>query len=106
MPTTAAADTTGSTSNKSFNFDIAAPVINIDLTNIVSAGGTAPTPTKICYGDNNTSISGNNNTISKIASSVNCIAGKSKTPIIPKASLAPAPITESLFELDEDYDNI
>lgn len=95
-----------STANEAFNFDIAAPVINIDLTNIVSAGtASTPTPTKICYGDN-TSIVGNINSISKLASSDNCIAGKSKIPIIPKATSAPAPITESLFELDEDYDNI
>ncbi|XP_034476756.1 dr1-associated corepressor homolog [Drosophila innubila] len=97
----------GSTANEAFNFDIAAPVINIDLTNIVSAGtASTPTPTKICYGDN-TSIVGNNNSISKLASSVNCIDGNNKIPIIPKATSAPpAPITESLFELDEDYDNI
>ncbi|XP_034107576.1 dr1-associated corepressor homolog [Drosophila nasuta] len=119
MPTTTttadAADSGSAAADTTFNFDIAAPVINIDLTNIVAAGTTISQPTaKICYGllsEDNTSVSvsvgGNNNSISKIASSVNCIGGKSKTtPIIPKASSAPAPITESLFELDEDYDNI
>ncbi|KAH8300228.1 hypothetical protein KR044_012011 [Drosophila immigrans] len=121
MPTTtttaaaiADADAGNAAADTTFNFDIAAPVINIDLTNIVSGGTTIAQPTaKICYGllsEDNTSVSvsvgGNNNSISKIASPVNCIGGKSKTPIIPKATSAPAPITESLFELDEDYDNI
>ncbi|KAH8421087.1 hypothetical protein KR222_010851 [Zaprionus bogoriensis] len=109
MPITTTTDSdsgSGGTSGGSgaFNFDIAAPVINIDLTNIVSAG-TAATPLAAlpiaipCE-------SGNNNSISKITSPVDYIAGKSKTPIIPKAIVAPAPIAETLFELDEDYDNI
>ncbi|XP_017149081.1 dr1-associated corepressor [Drosophila miranda] len=58
--------------NSAFNFDIAAPVINIDLTNIVAAG----------------------------------TAGKSSAPIIPKATVASTTPTETIFELDEDYDNI
>ncbi|KAH8384640.1 hypothetical protein KR093_003770 [Drosophila rubida] len=123
MPTTTttaaaadAADTGNAAADTAFNFDIAAPVINIDLSNIVSAGTTTTQPTaNICYGllaEDNTSVSvsvgvgvgvgGNNNSISKI----NCIGGKRLTPIIPKPTSAPAPITESLFELDEDYDNI
>lgn len=105
----------GTSGSTAFNFDIAAPVINIDLTNIVSAATASsstpttplslpiPIPAKSCYGSTG---SGNNNSISKLSSSVNYIAGKSKTPIIPKATVAPAPITETLFELDEDYDNI
>ncbi|KAM8714125.1 hypothetical protein ACLKA7_014300 [Drosophila subpalustris] len=108
MPSSTTDADAGSTANEAFNFDIAAPVINIDLTNIVSAGtASSTTPTKICYGDNTSMGGGGNNSISKLAlSTVNCIAGKSTIPIIPKATTAPAPITESLFELDEDYDNI
>ncbi|EDW91207.1 dr1-associated corepressor [Drosophila yakuba] len=81
-----------------FNFDIAAPVINIDLTNIVAAGaaGSRVPPTSIGFpaatpGDNN---------------NVNQMAGKSSAPIIPKATAASATPTETVFELDEDYDNI
>lgn len=100
----------GTSGSAAFNFDIAAPVINIDLSNIVSAPTASPTPLSLpipippkgCCGS---AGGGNNNSISKL-SSVNYIAGKSKTPIIPKATVAPAPITETLFELDEDYDNI
>ncbi|EDV98500.1 dr1-associated corepressor [Drosophila grimshawi] len=100
----------GSTSSSTaLNLNIASPVINIDLTNIV-ASGTVPTPTKISYGifsmDKTKCFSGNNNSIAKIDTSVDYSAGKNKAPIIPKANLTSAPITESLFELDEDYDNI
>lgn len=101
-------DDKGSTSTAMLNLNIAPPVINIDLTNIVT--GSIPTPTKISYGitsADKTNMNGNNNnSISKFGSSVNCIAEKSKTPSIPKATSASAPISESLFELDEDYDNI
>ncbi|XP_030557673.1 dr1-associated corepressor homolog [Drosophila novamexicana] len=100
---------TGSTSNAMLNLNISPPVINIDLTNIVAAGAV-PTSAKISYGilptDKISASGANNNSITKIGSSVNYIAGKSKTPIIPKVPSASAPISESLFELDEDYDNI
>lgn len=99
----------GSTSNAMLNVNIAPPVINIDLTNIV-ATGAVPSPTKISYGilsaDKTNVIGNNNNSITKFESSVNYMADKSKTPNIPKATSASAPISGSLFELDEDYDNI
>ncbi|KAH8373743.1 hypothetical protein KR200_009181 [Drosophila serrata] len=85
-----------SDSSAAFNFDIAAPVINIDLTNIVAAGAGAASsrPTSIGFAQ-----AENNN--------VNQMAGKSSAPIIPKATAAPsATPTETIFELDEDYDNI
>ncbi|KAH8252330.1 hypothetical protein KR038_006418 [Drosophila bunnanda] len=85
-----------SDSSAAFNFDIAAPVINIDLTNIVAtgAGATSSRPTSIGF-----AAAENNN--------VNQMAGKSSAPIIPKATAAPsATPTETIFELDEDYDNI
>ncbi|EDW10861.1 uncharacterized protein LOC6581181 [Drosophila mojavensis] len=102
-------DDNGITSTAMINLNIAPPVINIDLTNIVTTGAL-PTPTKINYGimsSDKTNINGNNNnSISKFESSVNYIDEKSKTPSIPKPTSASAPISESLFELDEDYDNI
>ncbi|TDG40091.1 hypothetical protein AWZ03_013486 [Drosophila navojoa] len=102
-------DDNGSTSTAMLNLNIVPPVINIDLTNIVTTGAL-PTPTKISYGKmsaDKTNINGNNNnSITKFGSSVNYIAEKIKTPNIPKATSASAPISESLFELDEDYDNI
>ncbi|ALC42305.1 NC2alpha [Drosophila busckii] len=77
--------------------DIPAPVINIDLSNIVATTPSTPakattiTTPKICYGGTNN----NNNSLAKISA-----------PIIPKAPTATAPVTNTLFELDEDYDNI
>ncbi|XP_017078843.1 dr1-associated corepressor [Drosophila eugracilis] len=82
-----------------FNFDIAAPVINIDLTNIVAAGAAGsrmPPTTSIGFAA--ATPADNNN--------VNQMAGKSSAPIIPKATAASATTTETVFELDEDYDNI
>ncbi|KAI8035835.1 uncharacterized protein LOC128256694 [Drosophila gunungcola] len=80
-----------------FNFDIAAPVINIDLTNIVAAGAAGSRmPTSIGFAP--ATPADNNN--------VNQMAGKSSAPIIPKATAASATPTETVFELDEDYDNI
>ncbi|KAH8358169.1 hypothetical protein KR084_006528 [Drosophila pseudotakahashii] len=85
-----------------FNFDIAAPVINIDLTNIVAAGagaaGSRMHPTTTSIGFASATPADNNN--------VNQMAGKSSAPIIPKATAASATPTETVFELDEDYDNI
>ncbi|XP_016929745.1 dr1-associated corepressor [Drosophila suzukii] len=90
------------TGSGAFNFDIAAPVINIDLTNIVAAGagvgaagGRLP-PASIGFA---TATPADNN-------NVNQMAGKSSAPIIPKATAASATPTETVFELDEDYDNI
>ncbi|XP_016977131.1 dr1-associated corepressor [Drosophila rhopaloa] len=80
-----------------FNFDIADPVINIDLTNIVAAGAAGSRmPTSIGFAP--ATPADNNN--------VNQMAGKSSAPIIPKATAASATPTETVFELDEDYDNI
>ncbi|KAH8401720.1 hypothetical protein KR009_007491 [Drosophila setifemur] len=93
----------GSTCSAAFNFDIAAPVINIDLTNIVTAGTAASSrPTTLGYAAaapaTPTTPADNNN--------VHQMAGKSSAPIIPKATAASATPTETIFELDEDYDNI
>ncbi|XP_016996543.3 dr1-associated corepressor [Drosophila takahashii] len=79
-----------------FNFDIAAPVINIDLTNIVAPGGGVGAAGSRMHPT--TTATDNNN--------VNQMAGKSSAPIIPKATAASATPTETVFELDEDYDNI
>ncbi|KAH8308939.1 dr1-associated corepressor homolog [Drosophila kikkawai] len=94
----AAVSAPATNSGAAFNFDIAAPVINIDLTNIVAAGAgvgaasSRPTSIGFAPADNN---------------NVNQMAGKSSAPIIPKATAAPsATPTETIFELDEDYDNI
>lgn len=102
-PVSASASDSGSGSGTSsscgpaaaaFNFDIAAPVINIDLTNIVAGGAASSRPTSLGFAP-----ADNNN--------VNQMAGKSSAPIIPKATAAPsATPTETIFELDEDYDNI
>lgn len=88
------AGSAASTCSAAFSFDIAAPVINIDLTNIVAAGTTSSRPNSLglAPADNN---------------NVNQMAGKSSAPIIPKATAAPSnPPIETIFELDEDYDNI
>ncbi|XP_017054180.1 dr1-associated corepressor [Drosophila ficusphila] len=85
------------TGSGAFNFDIAAPVINIDLTNIVATGATgSQMPTSIGFAP--ATPADNNN--------VNQMVGKSSAPIIPKAAAASATPTETVFELDEDYDNI
>ncbi|EDW72045.2 uncharacterized protein Dwil_GK10735 [Drosophila willistoni] len=117
------ANTGGASGAAAFNFDIAAPVINIDLSNIVATAAAASTAAVESGGDGNNKTSTHNNNNNNNNNSNNQIAGKSSAQIIPKSSVAmltppPAsasaaakvsatsPPTTSCFELDEDYDNI
>ncbi|XP_030386917.1 uncharacterized protein LOC115633625 [Scaptodrosophila lebanonensis] len=111
-PEAANCSSAGAVADAAFNF--AAPVINIDLTNIVAAAAETPAPTTtICYGatsasksDDNGDGNDSNNSRGKLTATFNHISGgSSNAPFIPKATVS-APINESFFELDEDYDNI
>ncbi|KAH8305979.1 hypothetical protein KR018_007801 [Drosophila ironensis] len=100
----------GGASGGAFNFDLAggAPVINIDLTNIVAAGTGAGAGAVAVAGPGSESESG---TTDNNLNQMQQLAGKSSAPIIPKANAAaahptPPSIETTIFELDEDYDNI